>query len=189
MVYVWSTRSVTCASVRCLQGHLRAGRTPGHEIQVIGTRHGEKLYEVLLSREEMACAEDRGDYFRVPPDLRDLNYAKFVEEGETRISQAEDYNSHNTTSPDLRGDEGAAAEARFHSGVPGRTHTGSGGLIVRVVVTGADGFIGRNLVVALAPRNDVEVVSVTRATSVRNWRGGRRCGRRGPLGGHQPSTR
>jgi UDP-glucose 4-epimerase len=63
---------------------------------VIGTRHGEKLYEVLLSREEMASAQDRGDYFRVPPDLRDLNYAKFVEEGETRISQAEDYNSHNT---------------------------------------------------------------------------------------------
>jgi UDP-glucose 4-epimerase len=72
-----------------------AGR-PEHEIRVIGTRHGEKLYEVLLSREEMASAQDRGDYFRVPPDLRDLNYAKFVEEGETRISQAEDYNSHNT---------------------------------------------------------------------------------------------
>ncbi len=72
-----------------------AGRAD-HEIRVIGTRHGEKLYEVLLSREEMASAEDRGDYFRVPPDLRDLNYAKFVEEGETRISQAEDYNSHNT---------------------------------------------------------------------------------------------
>ena len=72
-----------------------AGR-PDHAIQVIGTRHGEKLYEVLLSREEMACAEDRGEYFRVPPDLRDLNYAKFVEQGETRISQAEDYNSHNT---------------------------------------------------------------------------------------------
>jgi len=71
-------------------------RRPEHEIQVIGTRHGEKLYEVLLSREEMAGAQDRGDYFRVPPDLRDLNYAKFVEEGETRISQAEDYNSHNT---------------------------------------------------------------------------------------------
>jgi UDP-N-acetylglucosamine 4,6-dehydratase/5-epimerase len=72
-----------------------AGR-PGHEIKVIGTRHGEKLYEVLLSREEMACAEDRGEYFRVPPDLRDLNYSKFVEEGEARISLSEDYNSHNT---------------------------------------------------------------------------------------------
>jgi UDP-N-acetylglucosamine 4,6-dehydratase/5-epimerase len=72
-----------------------AGR-PGHEIKVIGTRHGEKLYEVLLSREEMACAEDRGEYFRVPPDLRDLNYSKFVEQGEARISLSEDYNSHNT---------------------------------------------------------------------------------------------
>ena len=74
---------------------------PGHELRVIGTRHGEKLYEVLLSREEMACAEDRGDYFRVPPDLRDLNYAKFVEEGETRISGADEYNSHNTHRLDL----------------------------------------------------------------------------------------
>ncbi|WP_439858866.1 polysaccharide biosynthesis protein [Pseudomonas sp. MBLB4136] len=69
---------------------------PEHPIQVIGTRHGEKLYEALLSREEMACAEDMGDYYRVPPDLRDLNYAKFVEQGEERISHMQDYNSHNT---------------------------------------------------------------------------------------------
>ena len=69
---------------------------PNHPIQVIGTRHGEKAFEALLSREEMACAEDRGEYFRVPPDLRDLNYAKFVEQGEERISCSEDYNSHNT---------------------------------------------------------------------------------------------
>ncbi|MGC6518531.1 MAG: polysaccharide biosynthesis protein [Candidatus Puniceispirillaceae bacterium] len=67
----------------------------GHPIDVIGTRHGEKLFEVLLSREEMACAEDRGDYFKIPPDLRDLNYSKYVEFGEKRISQSEDYNSHN----------------------------------------------------------------------------------------------
>jgi len=76
---------------------------PEHPIQVIGTRHGEKLYEALLSREEMACAEDMGDYFRVPPDLRDLNYAKFVEEGEAKISRAEDYNSHNTERLDVGG--------------------------------------------------------------------------------------
>ncbi|MNK95914.1 UDP-glucose 4-epimerase [compost metagenome] len=69
---------------------------PEHPINVIGTRHGEKLYEVLLSREEMACAEDMGDYYRIPPDLRDLNYAKFVEQGEEKISRSEDYNSHNT---------------------------------------------------------------------------------------------
>lgn len=76
---------------------------PEHPIQVIGTRHGEKLYEALLSREEMACAEDRGEYFRVPPDLRDLNYAKFVEQGEEKISQTEDYNSHNTERLDVAG--------------------------------------------------------------------------------------
>jgi UDP-N-acetylglucosamine 4,6-dehydratase len=73
---------------------------PDHMVNVIGTRHGEKLYEALLGREEMACAEDRGNYFRVPPDARDLNYAKFVEKGEQRMTQSthgEDYNSHNTT--------------------------------------------------------------------------------------------
>lgn len=69
---------------------------PEHPINIIGTRHGEKLFEALLSREEMACAEDLGGYFRVPPDLRDLNYAKFVEVGEEKISRTEDYNSHNT---------------------------------------------------------------------------------------------
>lgn len=69
---------------------------PEHELQVIGTRHGEKLYETLLSREEMAAAEDLGSYFRVPPDLRDLNYGKFVEWGETTISESADYNSDNT---------------------------------------------------------------------------------------------
>jgi UDP-N-acetylglucosamine 4,6-dehydratase len=77
---------------------------PNHEVRVIGTRHGEKLFEVLLSREEMACAEDLGAYFRVPPDGRDLNYSKFVEEGDRRLSQiahVEDYNSHNTTRLDV----------------------------------------------------------------------------------------
>lgn len=81
-------------------------RKPEHPVHVIGTRHGEKLYEALLSREEMACAEDMGDYFRVPPDGRDLNYAKFVEEGEQRLTQSthgEDYNSHNTTRLDVDG--------------------------------------------------------------------------------------
>src|SRR5574337_726119 len=76
---------------------------PDHPVQVIGTRHGEKLYETLLSREEMAAAEDLGGYYRVPPDLRDLNYGKFVEQGEAKISVSEDYNSHNTTRLDLEG--------------------------------------------------------------------------------------
>lgn len=76
---------------------------PEHPINVIGTRHGEKLFEALLSREEMACAEDRGGYYRVPPDLRDLNYGKFVEQGEEKISHTEDYNSHNTERLDVAG--------------------------------------------------------------------------------------
>jgi UDP-glucose 4-epimerase len=76
---------------------------PAHEVNIIGTRHGEKLYETLLSREEMAAAEDRGGYFRVPPDLRDLNYGKFVEQGEQRISNCDDYNSHNTERLDVAG--------------------------------------------------------------------------------------
>ena len=79
---------------------------PDHEVREIGTRHGEKQFEALLGREEMACADDMGDYFRVPPDTRDLNYAKFVEQGEQRITQSthgEDYNSHNTTRLDVVG--------------------------------------------------------------------------------------
>lgn len=76
---------------------------PNHEVQIIGTRHGEKLYEALLSREEMAAAEDLGGYYRIPPDLRDLNYGKFVEHGEVRISGAVDYNSHNTARLDVAG--------------------------------------------------------------------------------------
>jgi len=81
------------------------GKT-GYLVHEIGTRHGEKLCETLLGREEMACAEDMGDYFRVPPDARDLNYAKFVDEGERRITQSthgEDYNSHNTVRLDIAG--------------------------------------------------------------------------------------
>ena len=72
-----------------------------HKINVIGTRHGEKLYEALLSREEMVAADDLGEYFCVPPDLRDLNYGKFIELGEIKISEARDYNSHNTKRLDV----------------------------------------------------------------------------------------
>lgn len=76
---------------------------PDHEVKVIGTRHGEKLYEALLSREEQVRVEDLSGYYRIPPDLRDLNYGKFVEQGEVRISDAEDYNSHNTDQLDIEG--------------------------------------------------------------------------------------
>jgi UDP-glucose 4-epimerase len=67
-----------------------------NEIQIIGTRHGEKLYETLLTREEMAKAEDLSDYYRIPADNRDLNYSCYFTEGETKVSSQEDYNSHNT---------------------------------------------------------------------------------------------
>lgn len=77
---------------------------PDYPVRIMGTRHGEKLYEALLSREEMATAQDMDDYYRVPADGRDLNYAKFVEQGEQKLTQcahAEDYNSHNTRRLDV----------------------------------------------------------------------------------------
>ncbi len=67
-----------------------------NEIQTIGTRHGEKLYESLISREEIAHAQDMGGYYRIPADNRDLNYAKYFSEGEEKISHLDDYTSHNT---------------------------------------------------------------------------------------------
>ncbi|MCE2690683.1 MAG: polysaccharide biosynthesis protein [Rubrivivax sp.] len=79
---------------------------PNHPVHVMGTRHGEKLYEALLSREEMATAQDMGDYYRIPADGRDLNYSKFVDQGEqklTRTAHGEDYNSHNTQRLDVEG--------------------------------------------------------------------------------------
>lgn len=72
-----------------------------HPIEILGTRHGEKLYEALLSREEMICAEDIDGYYRIPPDLRDLNYSKYVEKGDNRVETVEDYNSHNTQRLDV----------------------------------------------------------------------------------------
>jgi UDP-glucose 4-epimerase len=82
-------------------------------VSVIGTRHGEKLFEVLLSREEMVASQDLGGYFRVPPDLRDLNYGKFTEQGEQQISEALDYNSHNTTRLDLKGMQALLKKLNF----------------------------------------------------------------------------
>ena len=73
------------------------------DIKIIGTRHGEKLYEALCSREEMFVAEDQGGYYRIPSDNRDLNYSKYNEEGEKDLSVIEDYNSHNTDRLDVDG--------------------------------------------------------------------------------------
>ncbi|MCW6033889.1 polysaccharide biosynthesis protein [Pantoea sp. JK] len=85
---------------------LKLMNKPAHQVSIIGSRHGEKLFESLLGKEERACAEDMGDYFRVPADTRDLNYAKFVEEGEQKMTDAlcgEEYNSHNTLRLDVEG--------------------------------------------------------------------------------------
>ena len=86
---------------------------PKHPVNIMGTRHGEKLYEVLLSREEMVAAQDLGGYYRVPPDLRDLNYGKFEDQGEARISEAVDYNSHNTSQLDVLGMQALLMKLRF----------------------------------------------------------------------------
>ncbi len=69
---------------------------PGHEVKTIGTRHGEKLYETLLTKEEMVKAIDMGEYFRIPADTKDLNYNQFFEEGDEVITEASEYHSHNT---------------------------------------------------------------------------------------------
>src|SRR5690554_908493 len=74
-----------------------------NEIKIIGTRHGEKLYETLCTREEMIKAEDMGGFYRIPADNRDLNYAQYFSEGEKGISEIEDYNSHNTEQQDVEG--------------------------------------------------------------------------------------
>ncbi|HZW76818.1 MAG TPA: polysaccharide biosynthesis protein [Flavobacteriaceae bacterium] len=73
------------------------------DIKIIGTRHGEKLYETLCTREEMLKAEDMGDFYRVPADNRDLNYAKYFHEGNEDMSHIDDYNSHNTEQQDVGG--------------------------------------------------------------------------------------
>lgn len=73
------------------------------KVSVIGTRHGEKLYETLVTREEMARAEDMGNYFRIPCDSRDLNYDKYFIEGQQNVSVSEDYHSHNTNRLDMKG--------------------------------------------------------------------------------------
>lgn len=83
------------------------------EVKVIGTRHGEKLYETLVTREEMAKAIDMGDYFRIPCDTRDLNYDKFFTEGSEEVSKIEDYHSHNTRRLDVEGMKEQLMRLRF----------------------------------------------------------------------------
>ena len=83
------------------------------EVRVIGTRHGEKLYETLVTREEMAKAIDCGNYFRIPCDTRDLNYDKFFTEGNEQLSQIEDYHSHNTNRLNIEGMKELLLKLRF----------------------------------------------------------------------------
>ena len=83
------------------------------EVKVIGTRHGEKLYETLVTREEMARAIDMGDYFRIPCDTRDLNYDKFFTEGNADMAHIEDYHSHNTRRLDVAGMKELLLKLRF----------------------------------------------------------------------------
>ena len=83
------------------------------EVRIIGTRHGEKLYETLVTREEMAKAIDCGNYFRIPCDARDLNYDKFFTEGNEQLSQIEDYHSHNTKRLDVAGMKELLLKLRF----------------------------------------------------------------------------
>ena len=88
-----------------------------HPIEIIGTRHGEKLYEALCSREEMFVAQDQGDYYRIPSDDRDLNYSQFTEEGEKDLSIVEDYNSHNTHRLDVEGMQALLLKLDFMRGI------------------------------------------------------------------------
>jgi UDP-glucose 4-epimerase len=83
------------------------------EIKIIGTRHGEKLYETLCTREEMVKAEDMGDFYRIPADNRDLNYSMYFSEGEKNISRIEDYNSHNTERLDVEGIKNLISKLAF----------------------------------------------------------------------------
>ncbi len=84
------------ATIETLANALKKLFNKKNEIRIIGTRHGEKLYETLLTREEMATAEDLGEYYRIPADVRNLNYASYFTEGQAEVSRQEDYNSHNT---------------------------------------------------------------------------------------------
>lgn len=89
------------ATIEILAVALKELYNVSNPIQVIGTRHGEKLFETLVNREEMAKAEDLGDYYRIPADNRDLNYGKYFSSGETKVSEVEDYTSHNTIRLDV----------------------------------------------------------------------------------------
>lgn len=91
------------ATIETLAQALKKLMKADNPVHVIGTRHGEKLYETLLTREEMAVAQDAGEYYRVPSDNRDLNYEQYFSTGSEKVGEVEDYNSHNTRRLDVDG--------------------------------------------------------------------------------------
>jgi len=99
-------KKAPAATIETLARALKKLFKADNEIRIIGTRHGEKLYETLLTREEIARVEDMGDYYRIPADIRDLNYACYFTEGEMEVACHEDYHSHNA----LRLDEDGLIE-------------------------------------------------------------------------------
>ena len=101
------------ATLEVLASALKRLYKTNSEVKVIGTRHGEKLYETLVTREEMAKAIDMGDYYRIPCDTRDLNYDKFFTEGNEDMARIEDYHSHNTTRLDVEGMMNLLLKLRF----------------------------------------------------------------------------
>ena len=99
---IFVQKSPACSIKTLSKALIELFKVKGQTIEIIGTRHGEKLYEVLLSKEEMVTAKDLGKYFKIPPDLRDLNYNKFIDDGEEKISNSIEYNSHNTERLDIK---------------------------------------------------------------------------------------
>jgi UDP-N-acetylglucosamine 4,6-dehydratase len=111
VIYAWQhgnngdlfVQKAPAATLTVLAQALKELYNADTEIKVIGTRHGEKLYETLVTQEEMAKSEDMGDYYRIPCDTRDLNYDKYFKEGSEKINEVETYHSHNTNRLDVEG--------------------------------------------------------------------------------------
>ena len=111
VIYAWQhgengdlfVQKAPAATLTTLAAALKELYHADNEVKIIGTRHGEKLYETLVTREEMAKAVDMDNYYRIPCDTRDLNYDKYFTEGSSRIQTVDTYNSHNTTRLDVEG--------------------------------------------------------------------------------------
>ena len=111
VIYAWQhgdngdlfVQKAPAATLTTLAQALKELYNSDSEIKIIGTRHGEKLYETLVTQEEMAKSEDMGNYYRIPCDTRDLNYDKYFREGSERINEVDTYNSHNTQRLDVEG--------------------------------------------------------------------------------------